>query len=147
MFKCGNCRHVTDLPLTATEEGREVLACPHCGDFDLVSGDICEDCGHFFEEANLFGGLCLDCLRERIDYPTGLSYLLARDDLRTFLEDIDGDYARTGNAHALLMAYLTHEIEDQNWGRETFLEALREFIMVDCAAQDFAIWLAEEGAA
>lgn len=145
-FKCGNCGHVTDAPLTVKEENRAILACPHCGHYDLTEGDLCEDCGHFFEEKDLFGGLCLDCLRERIDYPTGLSYLMARDNLREFLETVDGDYARTGDQHALLMAYLTHEIEDRNWGNEEFVERIRDYILDDTiCAVDFSTWLTGEG--
>ena len=147
MYKCENCRHVTDDPLTAKEEGRTILACPHCGHYDLTTGDICPDCGHFFEEKDLFGGLCLDCLRERIDYPTGLSYLIDWEYLRDFLETVDDDYAKTADQHALLMAFLIHETEDRNYGRETFLEALRDYIMDDpVSVRDFADWMEEEDA-
>ena len=147
MYKCENCRHVTDAPMTVVTEGRSVLACPHCGDYDLTSGDICPDCGHFFEAEDLYGGLCRDCLRERIDYPTGLSYLIDWEYLRTFMETVDDDYARTADQHALLMAFLIHETEDRNYGRETFLEALRDYIMDDpVSVRDFADWLEEENA-
>lgn len=147
MWKCGNCRHITGTPLTIVTEGRAVLACPRCGETDLADGDICPECGHFFEERNLHGGLCVDCLRERIDYPTGLSYLLDWDCLRDFLETVDGDYARTADLHALLMAFLIHETEDRNYGRETFLEAMRDFIMDDpVGVSDFADWLEEDEA-
>ena len=145
MYKCENCRHVTDIPLTKEEEGRVIMACPHCGDTDLTTGDFCEECGHFFEDADLYGGFCLDCLRENIDYPTGLSYLNDWELLRDFMETVDGDYARTADLHALLMAFMIHETEDRNWGRETFLKALRDFILDDpVGAKDFADWL-EEG--
>lgn len=131
--------------MTIVTEGRAVLACPHCGDTELTPGDICPDCGHFFDEYDLYGGRCLDCLRECIDYPTGLSYLLDWEYLRIFMETVDGDYASTADQHALLMAFLIHETEDRNYGRETFLEALRDYIMDDpVSVNDFANWL-EEG--
>ena len=147
MYKCENCRHVTYAPMIANFEDGAALACPHCGDTDLTPGDRCQECGQFYEAEDLFGGWCLDCLREQIDYPTGLSYLLDWEYLRTFLETVDGDYARTADQHALLMAFLIHETEDRNYGRETFLEALRDYIMDDpVSVRDFADWLEEENA-
>lgn len=145
MFRCFNCGNVFEEPLTIKTEQGKLTGCPRCGIDDMAKGDICPDCGHFFEDKDLHAGLCSDCLRERIDYPTGLSYLLDWDFLRDFLETVDGDYAKTADLHALLMSFLIHETEDRNWGRETFLEALRDYIMDDpISVGDFASWMEEE---
>lgn len=147
MYKCFNCGAVFEDVITVTDERGAVSGCPQCGADDLAIVDQCPDCGAYYESGDLFGGLCLHCLKERIDYPTALSYLLARDSLREFLTTVDGDYARTGDQHALLMAYLTHEIEDRNWGSEEFLNKLRDYILDDAiCAVDFSTWLTgEEG--
>lgn len=145
-YKCVNCNRVCSFPLTKTVEGRAVMACPVCGQTELLEGDICPDCLRFYETRDLHGGFCLDCLRERIDYPTGLKYLLARKQLSAFLGTIDGEDADKADLHGLLMAFLVHEMNDSVFGRRNaFLLSLRDFITDDrVSALDFAKWLTEE---
>lgn len=146
MYRCCNCRHVFPEPLTKQTAIGPVLGCPWCGVDDLAEVEECEDCGKYLEENDNYAGLCLDCLRQRIDYPTALSYLLARDYLRDFLATVDGSLAVCAGKGAILKAYLVHENDDRDRGDEDFLNKVRDFILEDSVcATDFALWLRGEG--
>lgn len=101
----------------------------------------CKDCGAAFQEAQLFGGLCLSCLRDTISYDNGLRYLLSKQYLRFFMESVDGVGARL-KAPPLLMSFLDHEADDIQKGRTIFLDRLRDYILEDrICAIDYAEWL------
>lgn len=142
MYRCCNCRHVFPEPLKMQTAVGTVTACPWCGVDDMAEVEECEDCGKYLEEDDNFAGLCLDCLRQRIDYPTALSYLLARDYLRDFLVSVDGSLAVSSSMSGNLKAYLVHENDDRDRGNEDFLDKVRDFILEDSVcATDFALWL------
>lgn len=141
MYRCENCGHVfSDFRTYETPYGTH-NACPWCGVDDMVIVDSCDDCGHYYEDGNLYGGVCLSCLRETIDYSTGLSYLLARDFLREFLTELDGAIATSAKKNGLILAFLIHENDDKNTGTTEFLDKLRDYILDDSiCANDYADW-------
>lgn len=141
MYRCENCGHVfSDFFTLSTEYGSH-RACPWCGVDDMVVVDSCDDCGRYFEDGSLFCGRCLSCLRETIDYPEALSYLLAREYLREFLASLDGEIATRANKNGLIQAFLVHEDRDRDAGTTEFLDKLRDYILEDSlCANDFAEW-------
>lgn len=142
MYRCLNCNAVFDNPLTIKTETGPVSGCPHCGLDDLAEVEQCPDCERYFEHKALrFGGICEGCLRERIDYPTGLAYLIDREELRAFMEDLDGDDAKAAPLRVLLLAFLTKQTDDLTRAGSPFQERLRAFILDDPA--DFSAWLKE----
>lgn len=146
MYRCCNCRHVFLDPITVRTETGPVSGCPWCGIDDMVEVDECDQCGKRYETDDLYGGVCLDCLKEALDYPTALSYLLARDYLREFLVSVDGSVAVSSSMCGIQMAYLLHENDDRDRGNEDFLDKVRDFILEDSVcATDFALWLRGEG--
>lgn len=150
MFRCENCRHVFHDPITVTTETGPVSGCPWCGADDMIEIEECEQCGAYLEKGGLFASLCRDCLLEDLDYPTALSYLLARDHLRDFMIEICGasDESHIANKATkadLMKAYLIFENMDRDTGEEKLLGALRRYILDDpVCATDFALWLKEE---
>ena len=143
MYRCLNCNAVFDNPLTIKTETGPVSGCPHCGLDDMEPVEQCPDCERYFDHKALrFGGICEACLRQRIDYPTGLAYLLNRECLRDFMETIDGDDAECAPLRALILAFLTKQNEDMTREVSPFQERLRDFILDDLF--DFSEWLKEE---
>lgn len=142
MIRCQNCNAVFESPLTVKTETGPVSVCPRCGLDDLAEVEQCPDCERYYEHKQLrFGGICEDCLRERIDYPTGLAYLIAREQLRFFMEEIDGDDAKDAPLRALLLAFLTKQTDDLTRAGSPFLKRLLDFILDDPA--DFSAWIKE----
>ena len=101
----------------------------------------CKDCGSTVQEAYLFDGWCLGCLRDSISYDNGLRYLLSKQYLRFFMESVDGVGHRL-KAPPLLMSFLDHEADDIKTKRTVFLDRLRDHILEDnICAVDYAEWL------
>lgn len=145
MFRCFNCRHVFSDYLTMKTDEGTIRGCPWCGVDDMAEVFVCRECGRYFEEADLYGGMCLECVTESIDYSTGLTYLLARDYLESFMVEVDGEVAQSVDKPILLKAFLVHENEDQTTGRDVFLRKLRDFILEDMAvAGDYARFMVKE---
>lgn len=142
MYRCNNCRKLTDEVMTIKTETGPVSGCPWCGVDDLEEVEICQDCGEAFDRREIFGGRCLVCLRETIDYPTALGYLLARDHLREFLRMTDGRSADRATRSGLIQAFITHEADDRQREKPHFLDECRVYILADrVCAHDFADWL------
>lgn len=71
MYICLDCDREFETPDTAAGEQLEhfgvpcrdaYAACPFCGNADIATALICEQCGHAFLDLN--GGLCDDCETE-----------------------------------------------------------------------------------
>lgn len=147
MYRCDNCRHVFTDPITVRTETGRVSGCPWCGMDDMTEIEVCSMCGEYYESGGLNGGICVSCLRESIDYPTGLAYLNARQHLREFLETTDGSTAKKADRQGLILGFISHEAEDRRRGVSTFLDELRDYILADyICANDFSEWLTGEEA-
>lgn len=114
--------------------------CPECGCEEIVETETCEICGQEADAYKVFSGVCTDCIDEKLDYETGLKYLIDRGELKEFLcyftmrPELDGK--------ELFYTFLKCEVADQKFGKRTFLDALKDYICSDSfCTQDFAEWL------
>jgi uncharacterized protein CbrC (UPF0167 family) len=71
MFICDECRCFFDDPERVEERHpygesyaiEEYYCCPKCGG-GFSEASICEECGEYFAEEELVGGLCPECLEK-----------------------------------------------------------------------------------
>lgn len=94
MWYCRNCdtrfhdpetqtERVTDDPVMYIPYG----VCPYCGSDDYVEAVQCKVCGDYFDEEELIGGICKDCLAEAMDNIDLLKdYLEASEQIEDFAE-------------------------------------------------------------
>jgi len=136
MYRCLNCGHVFEAPTISRECTQEscgvVYGCPVCGVDDMAHVSQCPECGKYFEDSDLTGGLCAACLRESINFHDGLAYLIARKQLQEFI--VYSCEAEAEQIGKQMQAFITRQVTDQ----ERMLEELRDFILED--PEDFAKW-------
>lgn len=143
MYRCLNCRHMfTDFLAVKTEKGK-IGGCPWCGSTSSsIFVEVCDGCHRYFPERYIYGHFCRGCLREQIDYATGLRYLLAREFLRPFMESVGGPLPPRTRTPDILQAFLRLQTDDQKRAKPTFLNKLRDYITADrICAKDFGEWL------
>ena len=144
-YRCLNCREIFDeeeLSTVTEDYGETHSACPYCGTNDMTAVKACPECGEYYEDGDLFGGRCPDCLRELIDYPVGLRYLLAKDYLRDFLGTLNEEAVGKADKANLIRIFINLEVDEKMTGKTSLLEPMRDYIMDDAvSACDFAVWL------
>lgn len=61
--------------------------CPYCGSDDYVKAVECKECGDWYDEDVLIGGICKDCLAEAMNNIDLLKdYLEASEQIEDFAE-------------------------------------------------------------
>lgn len=61
--------------------------CPYCGSDDFVNAIQCNECGEWYDEDDLVGGLCHECLAEAMnDIDLLKDYLEASEQIEDFAE-------------------------------------------------------------
>ena len=143
MYRCIFCKHLFSDFLAVKSSGKPIPCCPWCGArHEAAFVEVCSKCHRYYKERYLYGGFCMSCLREQIDYATGLRYLLARSSLREFMETADGPISARARTPDILEAFLRNQTEDMGRFHRPFLTKLRDYITADrICAKDFGDWL------
>ena len=64
MYKCANCGEIFAEPVKHPRNG--LMVCPECGIDDFEQAQECAECGDYFFDYELHGGLCQDCERKAL---------------------------------------------------------------------------------
>lgn len=156
MYKCLDCGHIfgegEQVALTAWD-GATITGCPICGG-GFAETEYCEACCRECLEDELYGGLCLDCLRKDINYDSALDYMVERDVLVDFMVvayygcEYGMPHISDKFRNVMRECFLREKADDMILGKNTFLEAIRKYLVDDsseCDIHDFAEWLKENG--
>ena len=155
MYRCLNCGHLFEDSEEANireAHGEAFSACPVChGDYMEVKP--CEKCGGWFFEDDLFGGLCADCIRERVTYENFLAYLMDTNLLPDFMfgKFWDSSVPKTISEKLkedLRIFFLRQKADDLLCDKTDFLGLCQEFVMEDdgdFGREDYAKWLIRKG--
>lgn len=171
-YYCNSCRKLTDLDdLTQQPDGgtgETITCCPWCGGNDLDEAEPCEQCGKVCFDGEIYGGLCLDCTREAIDYDTALDFIkrdryggLAQFILNEWFDATFEEGLIQGGSSDKLDAFLEEtfrrlaadeklRLAVNKTDPPRFLEACRDYCLpyyrngdFGSEGQDFAEWFAE----
>lgn len=150
MFKCFECGHLFDRgeEKRYTEmHGESYLACPICGGAYEETVQ-CNICGSHHFEGELYNGLCIDCIGERMNFGNMQAYLEENNLEQAFY--VDEFYE--SNVHyaskeliELCRSGFNQKVKiDRLYNREEsqYIEMMRKFIVDDhYGLYDFAEWL------
>lgn len=149
-YKCIKCGHIFEAgeQFEWTEDyGEKWSGCPVChGEYEETRQ--CECCGSEQFEDDLFWGLCLDCIRDGVNYEMFLSYLEDRDLLADFMftayESEKPENISDKLKAVLRELFLRSRADDLLCDKREFLDKCIDYVFNangDIGKADFAEWL------
>lgn len=164
MFKCKNCGCVfgeEEMRFVNESHGfndgfyERIEVCPNCGcDGCFEEMGKCEDCGEYFEENDLFGCFCIDCLKEEITYQSALEFMERDccDSLDIFMFEsvfeVDCPKKRSEKMDKHLKEVYMRFVADEKLRRtDVFLKKAQDFILNydgDYGKENFADFIIEK---
>lgn len=149
-YKCIKCGHIFEAGEQAewTEDyGEKWSGCPVChGEYEETQR--CEFCWSEHLDDELFGGLCISCIRDAIDYNVFLSYLEENDLLADFMfwqYESEKPQTISDKFKAVLQElYFRNRADDFLRDKREFLDKCIDYVFNangDIGKADFAEWL------
>lgn len=85
MYICEECGEVFEVPINWVEpHGEELSGCPYCKGA-YVEVIECSLCGDYHRDEDLYDGICIECIKNSIDYDCALDFLEQKELLAEFL--------------------------------------------------------------
>lgn len=156
MLKCLHCHNTFDEDEVLTwEEGHgfnwgpkeKFSSCPFCGG-DYEEAEICDKCGEYYLEDELFNGVCAGCVVDSIDYSDFLEFLTENELLGTFMFKMVFESPEPPEYSEKLLAelrniFLRKRLDDLTSSKAGFLELCKKFVTDNefTSVPEYAEWL------
>lgn len=76
MYKCDNCGCEFEEPYKLQEDTGEIFnVCPDCKETDYYELETCKICGEYFNQDELWNGMCEQCLKDEFEVHRGLKFV------------------------------------------------------------------------